>query len=323
MPPPDGIRSGEADAAARGLRRMLAAVLAVMFLALFVLWRIDSPRAESLRMAVAGALAPAAAQLGRPAATAAEFAADLRDVARLQRQNEELRREIERLRIWREAARQLEQENARLRALNNVRLPPAMGFVTAEVIGDAAGPFRHTGLVNVGWRDGVDDGAAVVDGAGLAGRVVGLGRRAARVLYVTDPSSRVPVVVRPSGRRAILAGDGGRDPRLMFLEDPEGVRPGDLVTTSGDGKVFPPDLAVGAVIAGPDGTPRVRLAAELGRLEFVRLLRYAPDTQIDRPGDLVPPPGDAPASGDAAPEDADPDDAASDAPQPPRAALRP
>lgn len=300
----DGPRSGD-HPAARSLRRALLALLCLLLFALFLLWRIDSPRVERFRMAVAGALAPGVEALGRPVSALADLASEARDVARLHQQNEELRREIERLRIWREAARQLEEENARLRALNNVRLPPAVGFVTGEVIGDAGGPFRHTGLVNIGWRDGVADGAAVMDGAGLAGRVVGLGRRAARVLYVTDWSSRVPVVVRPSGRRAILAGDGARAPRLMFLEDLEGVRPGDLVATSGDGRVFPPDLAVGAVIAGPDGVPRVRLAADLARLEFVRVLRYAPDTEVERPGGLVPPP--------PAPDDA-PDDAAELAP---------
>ena len=121
-----------------------------------------------------------------------------------ERQNKELRREIQRLRAWRDAARELEQENARLRALNNVRLPPEAGFVTGEILSDSGGPFLHTGLANVGRRDGVQDGAAVMDGAGLAGRVVGLGRRAARVLYVTDYSSRVPVIIRPSGQTGLF-----------------------------------------------------------------------------------------------------------------------
>jgi len=31
----------------------------------------------------------------------------------------------------------------------------------------------------------------------------------------------------------------------------------------------------------------VALSADYARLEFVRLLRYAPDTRIDRPGGLI------------------------------------
>jgi rod shape-determining protein MreC len=51
--------------------------------------------------------------------------------------------------------------------------------------------------------------------------------------------------------------------------------------------VFPPDLPVGRLIALPGGTWRVALSADYARLEFVRLLRYAPDTRIERPGGLI------------------------------------
>ncbi|MEO0679591.1 MAG: rod shape-determining protein MreC, partial [Pseudomonadota bacterium] len=260
-------------------------MLTLGFLAVFAFWRIDNPRVERLRMQAADALHPAWVGLGEPLTLLTEMAADVQDLARVYEQNQELRREIQRLRAWREAARELEQENARLRALNNVRLPPETGFVTGEIIADAGGPFLHTGLVNIGYRDGVQDGAAVMDGAGLAGRIVGLGRRAARVLYVTDYSSNVPVIIRPSGRRAILRGDGAASPRLDFLESAEGVRPGDRVVTSGDGSVFPADLLVGAAVQGPDGLARVRLSADLARVEFVRVLRWRPDTEIETQGD--------------------------------------
>ncbi len=36
------------------------------------------------------------------------------------------------------------------------------------------------------------------------------------------------------------------------------------------------------------------LNADYGRLEFVRLLRYSPDTRIDRPGGLIVAPGRTP-----------------------------
>ncbi len=51
---------------------------------------------------------------------------------------------------WREAALQLEQKNARLLALNNVRLSPRLTFVTGEVMADAGSPFRRSATVNVG-----------------------------------------------------------------------------------------------------------------------------------------------------------------------------
>jgi len=119
------------------------------------------------------------------------------------------------------------------------------------------------------------------------GRVVGLGDHATRLLLLTDYSSRVPVLVQPSGRRAIVAGDGTPAPVLEFIENADAVKPGDTVRTSGDGGVFPPNLPVGRLVQLPSGKFRVALNADYARLEFVRLLRYSPDTRIDRPGGLI------------------------------------
>ncbi|MEM7424423.1 MAG: rod shape-determining protein MreC, partial [Pseudomonadota bacterium] len=118
---------------------------------------------------------------------------------------------------------------------------------------------------------------------------VGLGDRAARVLLLTDFSSRVPVVIQPGARRAVLSGDGTPAPKLEFLDGGERIKAGDLVETSGDGGVFPPNLPVGRVVVTTQGTWRSVLLSDYARLEFVRLLRYEPDTKIDQPGGLVRP----------------------------------
>ena len=115
---------------------------------------------------------------------------------------------------WREAALQLEQKNARLLALNKVRLNPRLTFVTGEVMADAGSPFRRSAMVNVGRIDGVTDGSAAMDGLGLVGRIAGVGERSARIMLLTDASSRVPAVVRPSGQRAMVTGDNGPAPAL-------------------------------------------------------------------------------------------------------------
>ncbi len=294
--------SPEETALTRTVHRILLGLVVLVCLVLLILWRTDNPRLERLRMALADALLPSMSVVSQPVEFASGIIEDYRNFLDVYNQNRELRREIQRLRAWRETARQLEEENAQLRALNNVRLAPRTTFVTGDVIADSGGPFRQSALANVGARDGVLDGSAAVDGNGLVGRVVGVGGHAARILLLTDFSSRVPVVVQPSGRRAILAGDGTRAPRLEFLEDTEEINPGDQVRTSGDGGVFPPDLPVGRVVELPGSQWRAALNADYDRLEFVRLLRYSPDTRIDRPGGLIADPREAPAAaGTAAP----------------------
>jgi rod shape-determining protein MreC len=289
---------------ARTLRRIGVGALAALALGLFALWRIDSPRIERLRMALADRLSPSIDLAAGPVSDLVALVEDWGRFRDVDGQNRELRREVERLRAWRDAAAELERENARLRALNNVRLAPRTGYATGEIVADAGGPFGHSALVDIGARDGVEDGAAAVDGEGLVGRIVGLGEASARVLLLTDFASRVPVKILPSGRRAILTGDATAAPQLLFIADPEGVAIGDRVVTSGDGGVFPPDLPVGVVAALGDRSARVRLASDYSRLDFVRVLRWRREKPVDAPGELILPgqfDAPAPVVGQAAP----------------------
>jgi rod shape-determining protein MreC len=215
---------------------------------------------------------------------------DFQSYTRIYEQNQELRRELQQMKAWREAALQLEQKNARLLDLNQVRLDPRLTHVTGVVLADSGSPFRQSVLLNVGARDGIRDGWATMDGIGLVGRISGVGQTTSRVILLTDSSSRIPVTVQPSGQKALLSGDNSSAPPLEFLEKQDLVRPGDRVISSGDGGVFPAGLLVGQVAQGVDGRLRVRLAADYERLEFLRVLRSHESERIKEPGALILPP---------------------------------
>ena len=255
----------------RGVRRVLVGAAALALIAMFLVWRIDNARVEQLRVSLIDRFVPSFEWTLKPVTAAARLVSDFQSYARVYEQNAELRRELQRMQGWREAALQLEQKNAQLLALNNVRLNPRLTFVTGEVMADSGSPFRHSAIVNVGRADGVTDGAAVVDGLGLVGRIAGVGAQSARVILLTDGSSRVPAIVSPSGQRAILAGDNRAAPALEFLDDPAEIRPGDRVVSTGDGGLFPPELLIGQVMLGPDGRQRVRPAADFRRLDFAKV----------------------------------------------------
>lgn len=214
---------------------------------------------------------------------------DFQSYTGVHQQNQELRDELQKMKGWREAAVQLEQQNARLRELNNVRLSPRLTFVTGEILADSGSPFRQSGLVNIGERDGVVEGAAAMDGLGLVGRVSGLSLNSSRILFLTDASSRVPATVRPLGQRTIVTGDNTASPPLEFIEKVEDVRPGDRVVTSGSDGIFPPDLLIGQVYQSPDGRLRVRVSADYRRLRYIRILRNNPTADIVQSDELLGP----------------------------------
>lgn len=256
------------------LRRLILPVLALILLGTFLLWRIDSPRVERFRAQVTDQIVPNLDWAMAPITGTINLVRDFQSYRRIAEQNTELRRELRQMQAWKEAALQLEQENARLLDLNNVRLDPRLTYITGVVLADSGSPFRQSVLLNVGARDGIVEGWATMDGIGVVGRISGVAQNTARVIMVTDASSRIPAVIQPSGQRAIVAGDNSAAPPIDFLENPDLVRPGDRVVTSGDGGVFPAGLLLGQVAADPGGRLRVRLAADYERLEFLRVLRH-------------------------------------------------
>lgn len=293
----------------RPLRRVLVGLLVLLMLALFFLWRIDSPRVERFRSALVDRFVPSFQWAMAPVTWGMGVVDNFQSYSRLYEQNQQLREELRQMKSWKEAALQLEQKNARLLDLNQVRLDPQLTHVTGVVLADSGSPFRQSVLLNVGARDGIRDGWATMDGIGLVGRISGVGAQTSRVILLTDSNSRVPVSVQPSGQKSFLAGDNSDLPPLEFLETPDDVRPGDRVVSSGDGGMFPPGLLVGTVVLGTDKRLRVTLAADYQRLEFLRVLRSHELTPITDAGALIakPPvqgPPKPPVTPEPAPEDA-------------------
>ncbi len=266
----------------------------VFLFAIFLIWRIDSPRVEQFRANLIDKTVPSFDWALVPVTRLVGMVENFQSYERIYDQNQELRRELQQLKAWKEAALQLEQENAQLLNLNNVRLDAKLSFVTGVVLADSGSPFRQSVLLNIGARDGIVDGWATTDGLGLTGRISGVGQKTSRVVLLTDSNSLVPIMVQPSGQTALLAGDNTKAPTIEFLESPEKVRPGDRVVSSGDGGVFPAGLLVGHVALGKDRRLRVRLSADYERLEFLRVLRSHPGEKVEGDGALIVLPEAAP-----------------------------
>ncbi|MCB1373741.1 MAG: rod shape-determining protein MreC, partial [Rhodobacteraceae bacterium] len=86
------------------LRRLLILISAGLLLALFLVWRIDNARVEQFRVTLLDRVTPGFEWTLRPVAATARMIADLRAWRRVYQQNEELRREVQRMQGWREAA---------------------------------------------------------------------------------------------------------------------------------------------------------------------------------------------------------------------------
>ena len=269
------------------LRRLLTVILLLSLFGLFALWRIDNPRVEKFRALVIDTFVPNFEWMLRPMTSVVKLARDYQSYEKLLKQNKELRRELQQMKSWKEAALQLEQENARLLDLNQLRLDSKLTHVSGIVIADSGSPFRQSVLLNIGSRDGIKEGWAAMDGLGLVGRISGIGSKTSRVILLTDNASQIPVILQPSGQRAILMGDNSFAPPVEFIENVDLVRPGDRIVTSGGEGVLPAGLLVGTLAMDPNGRLRARLAADYERLEFLKVLRDYGREKIDNFGSLL------------------------------------
>ena len=268
-------------------RYLATGIIVIMLIALFFVWRLDNPRVEKLRAEVIDAILPKFEWVMAPATALIRITQDFRSYQSLYEQNQELRRELQQMKSWKEAALQLEQENARLLDLNNLQLDPKLTHISSIVLADSGSPFRQSVLINVGLQDGIQDGWAAMDGLGLVGRISGVGSKTARVLLLTDTASIIPATIQPSGQQALISGDNTIAPTIEFLENADLVRPGDRIETSGSGGIFPPNLLIGRLELDPSGRLRVRLSADYERLEFLRVLRNFGTEPINDPGKLI------------------------------------
>lgn len=241
---------------------------------LMLLGKADILLVERLSLRVNDAAIPVLELLSRPVDAVAGGLARLSAWTTLAEENARLREDRDRLMRWQAVARRLEAENGELRRLINLAPEPEARVVSARVLADSTGAFAHSLLLNAGRFAGVEKDHLVLTGEGLAGRIVAVSQRAARVLLITDIGSRIPVVVGPARVRAVLAGDNTDRPRLVHVAPGESIVPGDQVDTSGIAGVFPSGLPIGTVDTAENLVFTVRLHVERSRLEYVRVVDY-------------------------------------------------
>jgi rod shape-determining protein MreC len=142
----------------------------------------------------------------------------------------------------------LRAENDRLRKLLDARPRSRDEIRVAEIMAVDANPYRHNIVIDIGARDGVYEGQAIVDANGVIGQVLVVGLATSQAILISDPSHALPVEVSRNGLRTIANGTGEFDRLdLPFLPNNADIRAGDVLVTSGLGGAFPAGYPVAVV----------------------------------------------------------------------------
>ncbi len=256
------------------LSKLTLPVLIAASFALLLVGKADTVMVDRVRTALGDALAPIYVVLSEPLSQIRAAVTNIADLWGMQAENAKLREENARLLQWQATALTLDAENRRLKAELRWVPDPAVNFVTARVVADAGGVYARAVLLAVGPKHFIRHGEIALDQSGLVGRVTEVGARTARVLLITDLNSRIPVILEPSGGHAIMTGTNGPRPRLLYWSDGAPPREGERVVTSPEADAFPANLPVGTVRFSTANVPEVQPAAQLDRLEVVRVFDY-------------------------------------------------
>ncbi len=182
----------------------------------------------------------------------------------LKRENEELRRQISESRRLVLEAQDLKRENEELRKALGLRERFSYKLIPAQVViihQEIGGKFY---TVDKGSRDGVERNDPVISSDGIFGRVYQVGKSSSVILPLNHPISSVSARIVETREVGVV--EGTREEKLMLRLIPKEskVSIGNIVVTSGLGKIFPEGLLIGTVFSVKEDPNRLDKVIEVG-----------------------------------------------------------
>jgi rod shape-determining protein MreC len=167
-------------------------------------------------------------------------------------ENKRLRSELDGLRKATTNQLEVQQENAQLRGLLKITkdpvYPSGVTFVPARVIARSTDVWYSTVTINAGSSQGVAIYDAVVNSAGLVGRVTEVTSNAAEVTLITDQSSWIDAEVLPGNTQGSVHGSVTGDVSMEYVDKTASLKVGQIVATSGLNKsIFVRGIPIGVV----------------------------------------------------------------------------
>ncbi|MDA1184506.1 MAG: rod shape-determining protein MreC [Acidobacteria bacterium] len=206
--------------------------------------------------------------------------------------NIRLRRELSQLQVTLQQERAMARQSRTLSRLLELRTQVPLATVAAAVIAGGASPEFRTLTIDKGTADGLRPNMAVLAPAGVIGRVVSPGSRAALVQLLIDRNAAVGVMVERSRAQGVAEGTG-TEMRLNYVSGGDDVVAGDVAVTSGIDGIYPKGFVVGQIEsvereAGAFGAIRIQPAVDFLSLEVVLVVTSPPRLAV---GDVASGPG--------------------------------
>ena len=178
---------------------------------------------------------------------------EMKTVEDLQKENEELRAQVEKLTEENQKLQLNTNELTRLQELYNLdQYYTVYDTIGARVIGKDSGNWFNTFIIDKGSRDGIRKDMNVIASGGLVGIVTEVGDNHATVRSIIDDESRVSAMTAYSSDLCIVSGDltlidEGRIAFGDMANNDNEVKAGDAIVTSHISGKYVPGILIGYV----------------------------------------------------------------------------
>ena len=194
------------------------------------------------------------------------FSRYFNSIDELDKENQSLIDEIERLEGELADSQAIKEENERLREyIEFKKTYPDLSLTEALIIGSESENHSTIFTLNKGKGDGIRVGMPVVVSSGVVGSVFEVGSTWCKVRVITEASSSIGAYVSRSGEIGLIEGDISLKDTgecvFSYLSADADIKVGDLIYTSGLGSTYPRGLLIGEVISVEvDGYLRTKVA---------------------------------------------------------------
>jgi rod shape-determining protein MreC len=254
---------------------------AVVFVAV-VLLSLPTQATTRLKLAIGSWFLPLFGLAGAAQQLPADLADSVLPRRELLQEIDRLRRENQQLREQQIQTAAIALENDQLRDLLAWQRQKPWRLKLANVVMRDPANWWRTVQIDLGSRDGIETNLPVLTSDGLVGRVSAVNFVSSQVVLIGDPNCRVSALVdNATHDMGVLMAGGPVDTSLVqlnYLDSSANLKPGQNVSTSGLGGVFPKGIPIGKIVDaqpieyGLATAANVKLNANLGALEQVWVL---------------------------------------------------
>ena len=261
------------------LRRSHYIALGLVVLLTLVTLNLPNQTSARLKVGIGSVFLPLFGLAGSSRLAASEAGDTVMSRKELLKELDAFRQENRQLRVQRMQAEEAARENERLRQLLGWQQQAPWKVKLARVVLREPSNWWRTVQIDLGSRDGVHVNQPVLTADGLVGRISSVSLTRSQVLLLGDPGCKVAARVENATHDSGVVGASGplnsEFVEMGYLTGSANLKPGQLVRTSGNGGIFPPNIPIGTIVDsqsvdyGLATVARVKLAANLNALQEV------------------------------------------------------